>query len=87
VQIAPEVAGRVVAVEAKENGPVRQGDVLFRIDPQPYRIAVQAAQANLAAALQDADVSQAEVVASRAFLKKQQVDLDASRNSAKSLPT
>jgi multidrug resistance efflux pump len=83
VQVAPEVAGRVVAVEAKENGHVQRGDVLFRIDPQPFQIALQAAEANLAAALQDADVSQAEVVASRASLAKQRVDLDASRKLGK----
>jgi multidrug resistance efflux pump len=83
VQIAPEVAGRVIAVAARENGQVKKGDVLFRIDPQPYQIAVQAAQANLAAALQDADVSEADVVASRAQLDKQRVDLDASQKLGK----
>jgi|tagenome__1003787_1003787.scaffolds.fasta_scaffold20988956_7 multidrug resistance efflux pump len=83
VQIAPEVAGKVVAVEARENGQVKKGQVLFRIDPQPFHIAVQAAEANLASALQDAEVSQADVVATRALLKKQQVDLDASRKLGK----
>ena len=83
VQIAPEVAGQVVAVSARENAHVRKGDVLFRINSQPYEIAVQAAEANLAAALQDADVSQADVVASRALLQKQRVDLDASQKLGK----
>src|SRR5438309_9042666 len=83
VQIAPEVAGKVVAVDAKENGKVKKGQVLFRIDPQPFQIAVQAAQANLAAALQDAEVSQADVVATRALVEKQRVDLDASRKLGK----
>src|SRR3982751_3850239 len=66
VQIAPEVAGKVIAVEASENTHVRKGQVLFRIDPEPYRIALHSAQANLAVALQDAQVSQADVVATRA---------------------
>ena len=83
VQIAPEVAGKVIAVEARENAHVRKGEVLFRIDPEPYRIALHSAQANLAVALQDAQVSQADVVATRALLKKQQVDLDASRKLGK----
>ena len=83
VQIAPEVAGKVVAVEAKENGHVKKGQVMFRIDPRPFQIAVQAAQANLTAALQDADVSEADVVASRALLNKQEVDLEASRKLGK----
>ena len=83
VQIAPQVAGQVVAVAARENAHVKKGDVLFRIDSQPYEIAVQAAQANLASALQDADVSAADVVASRAMLQKQRVDLGASRELGK----
>jgi len=40
ISIAPEVAGRVVAVEARENQHVNAGDVLFRIDAQPYELAV-----------------------------------------------
>jgi multidrug resistance efflux pump len=79
VQLAPEVAGKVVAVGAKENTHVTKGQVLFRIDPEPYRIAVEAAKANLVAALQDAQVSEADVVASRALLHKQRVDLEASQ--------
>ena len=83
VQIAPEVAGKVIDVGAKENGRVRKGQMLFRIDPEPYQIAVQSAQANLAAALQDASVSEADVVATRALVKKQQVDLAASEKLGK----
>ena len=35
VAISPDVAGRVVAVQVAENQFVRQGDVLFRLDPEP----------------------------------------------------
>ncbi|MFL6733885.1 MAG: HlyD family secretion protein [Sphingomicrobium sp.] len=83
VQLAPEVAGKVTEVGAKENGHVKTGQVLFRIDPQPYEIAVKSAEANLAAALQDASVSAADVIASRAALQKQRVDLEASRRLGK----
>ncbi|MBS0438594.1 MAG: biotin/lipoyl-binding protein, partial [Proteobacteria bacterium] len=38
--IAPQVAGRVVEVDVRENQAVKKGDVLFRIDPQPLEIAV-----------------------------------------------
>ncbi|HEV8408351.1 MAG TPA: HlyD family secretion protein, partial [Sphingomicrobium sp.] len=78
-----EVAGDVIAVGAKENTHVRKGQMLFRIDPEPYRIAVQSAEGNLAAALQDAQVSEADVVASKALLNKQRVDLDASHKLGK----
>lgn len=78
-QIAPEVAGDVLYVGVRDNSRVRQGQVLFRIDPEPYQIAVQSAEANLAVALQAADVSVADVAAARAQIRKQQVDLQASR--------
>ncbi len=78
-QIAPEVAGDVLEVGVKDNGQVRKGQLLFRIDPEPYQLAVQAAEANLAVALQGADVSVADVAAARAQIQKQRVDLSANR--------
>src|SRR6185436_14341145 len=49
VTIAPQVAGRVVEVAVRENQAVAAGDLLFRIDPEPLRIAVERAEAQLAA--------------------------------------
>jgi len=46
VQIAPEVSGPVVSVEVRDNHAVRAGQVLFRLDPLPFEIALRAAQAN-----------------------------------------
>jgi multidrug resistance efflux pump len=45
VRMAPEVAGRVIEVNVADNQRVKGGDVLFRIDPQPYTIALQQAEA------------------------------------------
>ena len=78
-QIAPEVAGEVLEVGVKDNSQVQKGQLLFRIDPEPYELAVRAAEANLAVALQGADVSVADVAAARAQIQKQRVDLQASR--------
>jgi len=78
-QIAPEVAGDVLEVGVKDNGQVRKGQLLFRIDPEPYQLAVRAAEANLSVALQGADVSVADVAAARAQIQKHRVDLQASR--------
>ena len=50
VSIAAEVGGPIVAVAVGENQLVRKGDLLFRIDPGPYRIALEQAQAQIAAA-------------------------------------
>ena len=82
-QIAPEVAGDVEAVGVKDNEAVRKGQLLFRIDPEPYEIAVRSAEANLAVALQGADVSVADIASARAAIRKQQVDLGANRKLGK----
>ena len=82
-QVAPEVAGDVQTVGVRDNGAVRKGQLLFRIDPEPYEIAVRSAEANLAVALQGADVSVADVAAARAQLRKQSVDLAANRKLGK----
>jgi multidrug resistance efflux pump len=78
-QIAPEVAGDVLQVYVKDNGSVRKGQLLFRIDPEPYQVTLRSAEANLSVALQSADVSVADVAAAEAQLKKQRVDLAANR--------
>jgi multidrug resistance efflux pump len=78
-QIAPEVAGDVLQVGVKDNGSVRKGELLFRIDPEPYEVAVRSAEANLSVALQGADVSVADIAAAQAQIAKQRADLAASR--------
>jgi multidrug resistance efflux pump len=47
VQIVPSVAGEVIDVPVVANTPVKEGDVLFRIDPTIYRAQVQAIEAQL----------------------------------------
>jgi len=78
-QVAPEVAGDVLEVGVKDNSAVRKGQLLFRIDPEPYQVAIRSAEANLSVALQAADVSVADIAAAQAQLRKQSVDLAASR--------
>ncbi len=50
VSISSDVTGRVVAVNVGESQRVHRGDVLYTIDPEPFRIALEQAQANLAGA-------------------------------------
>jgi len=45
--INARVAGQVVEIAVHDNQTVRKGQLLFRIDPQPYEIAVAQAQAHL----------------------------------------
>jgi membrane fusion protein (multidrug efflux system) len=50
VSVSPQVNGQVVQVFVRNGSRVKRGDVLFRIDPQPYRVALEQAEAQLASA-------------------------------------
>ena len=47
-QVTPQVRGIVTEVPVIPNKPLREGDVLFRIDPRPYQLDVDRLQATLA---------------------------------------
>ena len=50
ISVAAEVGGRIVEVHVRENQQVKAGDLLYRIDPEPYRIAIAQADAQIAQA-------------------------------------
>src|SRR5262245_32570016 len=47
VQIVPRVSGRVIEVPVQPNAAVKKGDILFRIDPAPFEIAVAELEAKV----------------------------------------
>ncbi len=59
VQVAPDVAGRVVAVLYRDHARVKAGDVLVRVDPEPYRLALAKTNADLDTARQLVETSRA----------------------------
>jgi membrane fusion protein (multidrug efflux system) len=72
VIIRAKVTGTVVSVEVKENQQVRKGDVLFRIKPGRFEVALAEAEAELARVRQ-------EVGAMRASVGEGQAELSAAR--------
>ncbi|EOU0119613.1 multidrug efflux transporter periplasmic adaptor subunit MdtN [Shigella flexneri] len=50
IDVVPEVSGRIVELAVTDNQAVKQGDLLFRIDPRPYEANLAKAEANLAKA-------------------------------------
>ena len=48
IGVSPEVSGKIVNLAVRDNQSVKQGDLLFEIDPRPYQYAVLRARAALA---------------------------------------
>lgn len=48
VEIKPQIGGELVGVHFREGQDVKEGDLLFTIDPRPYEAALRQAEANLA---------------------------------------
>jgi len=83
VAVSSNVAGRVREVEVHDNQTVHQGDVLFRLDDRPFRIAVEEAEAQLASARLQVDSlkasyrqHQAQLAAARETLEFQKRETD-----------
>ena len=74
VRMAAEVAGRVSEVGVTDNARVNAGQVLFRIDPRPYEIAVAEAEAHLEPIGQTIGASTQAVESAQAKLVKAQAD-------------
>ena len=47
VLITPDISGKIIASSLREGQHVAAGDELFKIDPEPFRLAVQQAKAKL----------------------------------------
>jgi multidrug efflux system membrane fusion protein len=82
VHVAAEVGGRIIDIPHEENSRVSKGDLLFQIDPVPYRLAVDQARADL-------DVANAALDTRRRFLSTQRstaaVAADQTRNAETNL--
>ena len=75
VTVNARVAGQAVEIAVRDNEHVRKGQVLFRIDPEPYRIAVDQAEARLGSA-------RLQIDALKATYRQQQAELQSARDSA-----
>jgi membrane fusion protein, multidrug efflux system len=74
VQISSDVAGRVVEVDVSDHQTVARGDLLFRIDDEPYKIALARAEAQLVTARND-------IEAMKATYRQKQAQLQQAKDS------
>lgn len=71
-KLAAEISGRAVEVRAKAHMKVTKGDILVVIDPEPFRIAVERAQAELDTARQDVRTLAVTLIEARTELRDAQ---------------
>jgi multidrug efflux system membrane fusion protein len=65
IDVVPEVSGRIVELAVRDNQAVKQGDLLFRIDPRPYQEALTRGQASLVALDRQIELTQRTVDAQK----------------------
>jgi membrane fusion protein (multidrug efflux system) len=72
VSVSAEVGGAITEVLVKDGDDVQAGQLLFRIDPEPFRLqiaeanaAIAGAQANVIALRNDADLTGTDIAAAR----------------------
>jgi membrane fusion protein (multidrug efflux system) len=81
VSVSPQVTGQVVQVFVRNGSRVKRGELLFRIDPEPYRVALENAQAQLANAQLQTHVLQTTAVGTAGDITGAQANLAIKRNA------
>ena len=65
INVTPEVSGRIVELLVKDNQLVKEGDVLFRIDPRPFESNLAKAKAGLEALGKEIELAERGISAQR----------------------
>ena len=76
ISVSPFVSGPIIEVDVKENQQVKAGQVLFRIDPAPFKIALDQANAALAAARVDVSTKATDTSSAAADISSARADID-----------
>ena len=76
LQVSPRVSGRVISVNVIDNQPVKKGEELYKIDDQPFQLAVEVAREQLKEAAQSVDASGAQLTAAQASVAQARVELE-----------
>jgi membrane fusion protein, multidrug efflux system len=75
VGVKSQIAGQIVKVHFKEGQEVRQGDLLFTIDPRPLEAALRQSQANVARDTAGLRQAEAALVQRRAEVQQAEANL------------
>jgi membrane fusion protein, multidrug efflux system len=76
LMVSTDVSGLVADVDVKEGQAVKKGDVLFRLDQKPFRIALANATAALAQAVQNVEGTKAQYKSIQGQIAAQQATVN-----------
>lgn len=83
VRVAPRVSGRVTAIDVVDQQQVKTGDVLYTIDPVPFKLELEQAKARLDQSTRLVTQMQAAVASARAEVNHREVLLENAAAKAK----
>jgi membrane fusion protein (multidrug efflux system) len=81
VSVTAQVTGPAIEVDVKNGDHVKRGDVLFRIDPAPFKVALEQAEAQLAAARLQTNELRTQAAGTGADITGAQANLEIKRNA------
>ena len=81
IGVAPEVSGPLTALAVKDNQVVQEGDLLLKINPEPFRLDLDRLQAGLELARANARKAKEEVATASDRIASQQARLDDAKDS------
>jgi multidrug efflux system membrane fusion protein len=82
IDVVPEVSGRIVNLAVRDNQAVKQGDLLFQIDPRPYEDALTRGKASLVALDRQIELTQRSVNAQKYNAESVRAAVESARAAA-----
>jgi multidrug efflux system membrane fusion protein len=79
VSVQPQISGRIVKIHFADGADLKQGDLLFTIDPRPVQATVQQAEANVAQNQAQARQAEANTARDQAAVQQAQAALTQAR--------
>ncbi len=84
VSIQPQVGGKIIKIAFTDGADIKQGDLLFQIDPAPFQAALDQAKGTLAQDMADLQLANAQLNRAKQMLASNSIspdDLDTRQNA------
>ena len=83
IGVTPRVRGPIITLNVQDNQEVKEGDVLFEIDPADYKVALETSEAALAALDQQIEVAKSQDAELKFQVRASQAELEQSEAELK----